>query len=102
MQARRLLREYRAALRGKAPASQTLKIGYVLHGSNPFTEQIKQGAMDAGKALNADVEVTGPADFKQTEAIGMFEAMGQKKKDGIAVIPMPGDVWVKPIKEVMD
>jgi ABC-type sugar transport system substrate-binding protein len=93
---------------GSGPASSgassgtPVKIGYVLHGSNPFTEQIKQGAMDAGKALNAEVEVTGPASFKHTEAIGMFEAMAQKKKDGIAVVPMPGDVWVKPIQEVVD
>jgi ribose transport system substrate-binding protein len=86
---------------GPATPGAALKIGYVLHGSNPFTEQIKQGAMDAGKDLNAEVEVTGPAGFNDQEARGMFEAMAQKKKDGIVCVPMPGNNWVKPIKEVM-
>ena len=87
---------------GGSAAGTPLKIGYVLHGSNPFTEQIKQGAMDAGKDLNAEVEVTGPAGFNDAEARGMFEAMAQKKKDGIVCVPMPGNNWIKPIKEVME
>src|SRR5579871_6625364 len=80
----------------------TLKIGYVLHGLNDFTQVIKQGAEDAGKALGVEVEVVGPASFEATEAIGMFEGMIQKKKDGLVVVPMPGEVWVKPIKEAID
>lgn len=80
----------------------TLKIGYVLHGLNDFTQVIKRGAEDAGKALGVEVEVVGPASFDATEAIGMFESMVQKKKDGLVVVPMPGEVWVRPIKEAMD
>jgi ABC-type sugar transport system substrate-binding protein len=76
-----------------------LKIGYVLHGLNDFTQVIKRGAEDAGKALGVDVEVVGPSSFEATEAIGMFEGMVQKKKDGLVVVPMPGEVWVKPIQE---
>lgn len=87
---------------GQPSAGPKLNIGYVLHGSNPFTEQIKQGAEDAGKDLNADVSVTGPAGFNDVEAIGMFTSMASQKKDGIACVPMPGEHWVKPIKEVMD
>ena len=79
-----------------------LKIGYVLHGLNDFTKVIKQGAEDAGKALGVDVEVVGPPSFEANEAINMFEGMVQKKVDGVAVIPMPGEVWVKPIKEATD
>lgn len=88
-----------------APAGQAaprLKIGYVLHGLNDFTAVIKRGAEDAGKALGVDVEVIGPSSFKSDEAIAMFEGMVQKKKDGLAVVPMPGEVWVKPIKEAVD
>ena len=85
-----------------APAGKRLKIGYVLHGLNDFTQVIKRGAEDAGKAMGVDVEVIGPAGFSHTEAIAMFEGMVQKGVDGIAVIPMPGDVWVKPIKEAKD
>ena len=32
----------------------------------------------------------------------MFEGMVTKKKDGIVVVPMPSDVWVRPIKEATD
>ncbi len=85
-----------------APAGPRLKIGYVLHGLNDFTAVIKRGAEDAGKALGVDVEVVGPSSFKADEAINMFEGMVQKKKDGLAVVPMPGEVWVKPIKEAVD
>src|SRR5262245_60081497 len=87
---------------GDKSASQSLKIGYVLHGLNPFTEIIKRGAEDAGKALGVEVEVVGPSKFEATEAIGMFEGMVTKKKDGIVVVPMPSDVWVRPIKEATD
>ncbi len=79
-----------------------LKIGYVLHGLNDFTQVIKRGAEDAGKALGVDVDVQGPSSFEATEAIGMFEGMVQKKVDGLVVVPMPGEVWVKPIKEATD
>jgi ABC-type sugar transport system substrate-binding protein len=85
--------------KGSAPR---LKIGYVLHGLNDFTAVIKRGAEDAGKALDVDVEVIGPSSFKSDEATAMFEGMIQKKKDGLAVVPMPGEVWVKPIKEAVD
>ena len=77
----------------------TIKIGYVLHVLNDFSAVIKRGAEDAGKALGVDVEVIGPASGESTEAIGMFEGMIQKKKDGLIVVPMPGEVWVKPIQE---
>lgn len=79
-----------------------LKIGYVLHGLNDFTAVIKRGAEQAGRDLDVDVEVQGPSSFEATEAIGMFEGMVQKKLDGMVVVPMPGDVWVKPIKEATD
>jgi len=76
-----------------------LKIGYVLQVLNDFTGVIKRGAEDAGKALDVDVEVVGPPAPDSNAAIGMFEGMVQKKKDGIVVIPMPGAVWIKPIQE---
>jgi ABC-type sugar transport system substrate-binding protein len=79
-----------------------VKIGYVLHGLNNFTQVIKQGAEDAGKALGVEVEVTGPAGFVSNEAIAMFEGLVQKKKDGLVVVPQPGDVWVSPIREATD
>jgi ABC-type sugar transport system substrate-binding protein len=90
---------------GEKPAEtgqKKLKIGYVLHGLNDFTQVIQRGAEDAGKALGVEVQVVGPSTFEATEAIGMFESMMQQKKDGLVVIPMPGEVWVKPIKAAVD
>jgi ABC-type sugar transport system substrate-binding protein len=87
---------------GVAAPAKKLKIGYVLHGLNDFTAVIKRGAEDAGKALGVEVEVVGPSSFKSDEAINMFEGMVQKKVDGIATVPMPGDVWIRPIKEAVD
>jgi simple sugar transport system substrate-binding protein len=85
-----------------APPTGSLKIGYVLHGLNDFTQVIKKGAEDAGKDLGVDAEVTGPAGFVAQDAIAMFEGMVQKKKDGLVVVPMPGEVWVTPIKGAID
>src|SRR5262245_29418759 len=86
---------------GSDGAPARVKIGYVLHGLNDFTQVIKKGAEDAGRDLGVDVEVTGPAGFTATEAIGMFQAMVQKKKAGVVVVPQPGDVWVRPIREAV-
>src|SRR5262245_51587958 len=83
-------------------AARPVRIGYVLHGLNDFTQVIKKGAEDAGQALGVEVEVTGPPAFTATEAIAIFEGMVQKRKDGLVVIPMPGDVWVQPIDEAVE
>jgi ABC-type sugar transport system substrate-binding protein len=80
-----------------------IQIGYVLHGLNDFTQVIKKGAEDAQRDLpNVRVEVTGPAGFVTTEAIGMFEGMVQKGKQGLVVVPQPGEVWVTPIREAVN
>src|SRR5688572_11525526 len=87
---------------GAGDSAGGVRIGYVLHGLNDFTQVIKKGAEDAGRALGVAVEVTGPAGFVSTDAIAMFEGMAQKRKDGLVVVPQPGDVWVRPIKEATD
>jgi ABC-type sugar transport system substrate-binding protein len=77
-----------------------LKFGYVLHGLNDFTQIIKQGAEDAARAEGVSVDVVGPAGFSATsDAIAMFEGMTQKKVNGLVVVPMPGEVWVTPIRQ---
>ena len=85
----------------KSPAKP--KLGYVLHGLNEFTQIIKQGAEDAARAENVSVDVVGPAGFAATgDAIAMFEAMTQKKVGGLVVVPMPGEVWVTPIRQATE
>src|SRR5690242_349647 len=82
---------------GKQPQ---LKIGYVLHGLNDFTHIIEQGAKDAARAENVGIDVVGPAGFSATsDAIAMFEGLAQKRVNGLVVIPMPGEVWVTPIRQ---
>ena len=77
-----------------------LKFGYVLHGLNDFTQIIKQGAEDAARAERVSIAVVGPAGFSATsDAIAMFEGMTQKKVNGLVVVPMPGEVWVTPIRQ---
>lgn len=83
-------------------AGGSIKIGYVLHILNDFTAVIKRGAEDAGKDLGVDVEVIGPTQLESTGTVALFEGMVQKKKDGLIVVPVPGDQWVKPIKEATD
>lgn len=86
----------------KRTDSKGPKIGFVLHGLNDFTQVIQKGAQDAASELGADVEVVGPAGFVPTEAIGMFEAMVQKQKNGVIVVPQPGDLWARPIREAAE
>jgi ABC-type sugar transport system substrate-binding protein len=45
------------------------------------------------------VDVVGPAGFSTGDAIAMFEAMTQKRVNGLVVVPMPGEVWVTPIRQ---
>ncbi len=80
------------------PAGQP-KIGYVLHGLNDFTQIIKQGAEDAARAEGVSINVVGPAGFATADAIAMFEGMAQKPVNGLVVVPMPGEVWVTPIRQ---
>jgi ABC-type sugar transport system substrate-binding protein len=84
------------------PAAQRLKIGYVLHVLNDFTAVIQRGAEDAGHDLGVDVQVVGPPKLVSNDAIAMFEGMIQKKVDGLVVVPVPGNLWVRPIKEATD
>jgi simple sugar transport system substrate-binding protein len=80
-----------------------VKLGYVLHGLNDFTQIIKQGAEDAARAESVSVDVVGPAGFSATsDAIAMFEGKTQKKVNGLVVVPMPGEVWVTPIRQATE
>ena len=82
--------------------SGSLKVGYVLHGLNEFTQIIQQGAEDAGQVEAIGVDVVGPAGFVATDAIAMFEGMTAKQVGGLVVVPMPGEVWVTPIRQATE
>jgi ABC-type sugar transport system substrate-binding protein len=78
------------------------RIGYVLHGLSDFTQVIKQGAEDAARAEGVSVDVVGPAGFSSADAIAMFEGMTQKHVNGLVAIPMPGEVWITPIRQAAE
>src|SRR5437868_3754566 len=86
------------------PSTNTqLRVGYVLHGLSDFTHIIEQGAKDAARAENVAIDVVGPAGFSATsDAIAMFEGLVQKRVNGLVVIPMPGEVWVTPIRQATE
>ncbi len=85
------------------PKKAAVKLGFVLHGLNDFTHVIQQGAEEAARAEGVDVDVVGPSGFSATaDAIAMFEGMRQKQARGLIVIPMPGEVWVTPIRQATE
>jgi len=86
----------------KASAQDDIKIAYVLHGLNDFTQTIKEGAEDAGKDLGVTVDVFGEAGFDIPTHQGFFESAIQAGYDGIVVIPNGGDPWNTLIQEAVD
>lgn len=73
--------------------SDDLKIAYILHGLNDFTQTIKEGAEDAGADLGVTVDVFGEAGFDIPTHQAFLESAIQAGYDGIAVIPNGGDPW---------
>ncbi len=72
---------------------EEIRIAYVLHGLNDFTQTIKEGAEDAGEDLGVTVDVFGEAGFDIPTHQGFFESAIQADYDGIALIPNGGDPW---------
>jgi simple sugar transport system substrate-binding protein/ribose transport system substrate-binding protein len=86
----------------QASAQDEIKIAYILHGLNDFTQTIKEGAEDAGKDLGVKVDVFGEAGFDIPTHQGFFESAIQAGYDGIVVIPNGGDPWNTLIQEAVD
>jgi ABC-type sugar transport system substrate-binding protein len=70
-----------------------IKIAYILHGLNDFTQTIKEGAEDAGEDLGVTVDVFGEAGFDIPTHQAFLESAIQAGYNGIAVIPNGGDPW---------
>jgi simple sugar transport system substrate-binding protein len=79
-----------------------IKIAYILHGLNDFTQTIKEGAEDAGADLGVTVDVFGEAGFDIPTHQGFFESAIQAGYDGIAIIPNGGDPWNALIQTATD
>lgn len=79
-----------------------IKIAYILHGLNDFTQTIKEGAEDAGADLGVKVDVFGEAGFDIPTHQGFFESAIQAGYDGIAIIPNGGDPWNALIQTATD
>lgn len=81
--------------RSQSAAAQDddIKIAYILHGLNDFTQTIKEGAEDAGEDLGVTVDVFGEAGFDIATHQAFLESAIQAGYDGIAVIPNGGDPW---------
>ncbi len=79
-----------------------IRIAYILHGLNDFTQTIKEGAEDAGEDLGVTVDVFGEAGFDIPTHQGFFESAIQAGYDGIALIPNGGDPWNALIQTATD
>lgn len=86
----------------QAAAQDEIKIAYILHGLNDFTQTIKEGAEDAGADLGVTVDVFGEAGFDIPTHQGFFESAIQAGYDGIALIPNGGDPWNALIQTATD
>jgi ABC-type sugar transport system substrate-binding protein len=94
----------RVSAQDSTPAADhsDIKIAYVLHGLNTFTERMKTGAEDAARDYGVTLEVFGDASFDTATHQAFFEAALQRGFDGIAVVTLPGDQWITPIQEAVD
>lgn len=81
---------------------EEIRIAYILHGLNDFTQTIKEGAEDAGADLGVTVDVFGEAGFDIPTHQGFFESAIQAGYDGIAIIPNGGDPWNALIQTATD
>lgn len=85
-----------------AAQNDQIKIAYVMHGLNAFTEVIKRGAEQAGKDLGVEVTVYGEAGFDVPTHQGFFESALQAGFNGIVVVPNGGDSWNQLLQEAAD
>ena len=92
------------AAQAQSPAAggDDIKIAYILHGLNDFTQTIKEGAEDAGADLGVQVDVFGEAGFDIPTHQAFLESAIQAGYDGIAVIPNGGDPWNTLLQEAAD
>ncbi len=85
-----------------AAQDDDIKIAYILHGLNDFTQTIKEGAEDAGDDLGVTVDVFGEAGFDIPTHQAFLESAIQAGYDGIVVIPNGGDPWNTLLQEASD
>ncbi|HET9659142.1 MAG TPA: sugar ABC transporter substrate-binding protein [Thermomicrobiales bacterium] len=91
-----------ASSQSAAAQDDDIKIAYILHGLNDFTQTIKEGAEDAGEDLGVTVDVFGEAGFDIPTHQAFLESAIQAGYDGIAVIPNGGDPWNTLLQEASD
>jgi ABC-type sugar transport system substrate-binding protein len=79
-----------------------IRIAYVLHGLNAFTERMKTGAEDAARDYGVTLDVFGDASFDTATHQAFFESAVQSDYQGIAVVTNPGSQWITPIQGALD
>ena len=85
-----------------AADNSDIRIAYVLHGLNAFTERMRQGAIDAAADYGVTLDVFGDASFDTATHQGFFDAALQGGYQGIAVVTNPGSQWITPIQQAID
>jgi ABC-type sugar transport system substrate-binding protein len=87
---------------GTAARQDDIRVAYVMHGLNAFTEVIKRGAEQAGEDLGVTVDVFGQAGFDIPTHQAFLETAIQSGYDGIVVVPNGGDPWNSLIEQATE
>ena len=81
--------------------SHSAKIGFVeLFTSNPFYQELAQGAKDAGAAVSgASVSVSGPPTPNPSTEISDLQQVTSQGVSGVAIDPSPADLFTKALDD---
>ncbi len=70
---------------------------------NTFHQIVADGGKDAAAARSGvKLDIIGPAAPDPQNAIKEFQDVLRTKPDGVAVQPLPAELWIRPIKEALD
>ncbi|MBE7556492.1 MAG: substrate-binding domain-containing protein [Anaerolineales bacterium] len=74
--------------------TRRLKLGYVMSDFGEFSMHIRQGAEDAARDLDLDIEITSPHHADRPDPlVKAFEQHLTAGKDGLVIIPQFQEVW---------
>jgi len=65
----------------------------------PFSAATADGGRDGAEAAGAKLTVTGPPTIDPSTAIKRFTDLVATRPDGVAVFPLPADLWVRPLSQ---
>jgi ribose transport system substrate-binding protein len=68
----------------------------------PFSTELSEGAEAGAEVVGAEMQIAGPPNIDPTVAIKQFEDMVASKPGGVAVFPIPPEIWGPPSKRAVE